>query len=72
MDGTEHHALVDLALQIHDGDVAKAAKACRRMAGWWEAFAESAEGPHQDRAAAWRAAAEHLAKVGTRRFQTLS
>jgi len=70
MDGTEHRALVDLALQIHDGDVAKAAKACRRMADWWEhwweAFAESAEGPHQDRAAAWRAAAEHLAKVGAR------
>jgi len=68
MDGTAR-TLAEVALRIHAGDAAAAAETCRRAADWWEGFAE---GPYQDRAAVWRAAAEHLAKVGARRFQTLS
>ena len=69
MEHREHRILADLALRIHAGDAAAAAETCRRAADWWEGFAE---GRHQGRAAAWRAAAEHLAKVGARRSQTLS
>lgn len=60
MDGTEHRehrTLAALALRIHAGDAAAAAETCRRAAAWWEGWAE---GPYQGRAAAWRAAAEHL------------
>jgi len=58
--GGKARTLADLALQLHAGDAAAAATTCRHAAAWWERFAE---GPYQHRAAAWRAAAEHLEQL---------
>ena len=69
MDVMEHRALVDLALQIHDGDAAAAAETCRRAADWWEGFAEDR---YQGRAAIWRAVAEHLEQLATSVAMTTS
>ena len=57
MEHREHRTLAAIALRIHAGDAAAAAQTCRHAAAWWERFAA---GPYQGRAAAWRAAAEHL------------
>src|SRR5690554_6581864 len=57
MEHREHRTLAAIALRIHAGDAAAAAETCRHAAAWWEQFAA---GPYQGRAAAWRAAAEHL------------
>jgi len=58
--GGKARTLADLALQLHAGDAAAAATTCRHAAAWWERFAE---GPYQHRAAAWRAAAQHLEQL---------
>src|SRR5690606_9006578 len=60
MGDREYRTLADLAFRLHAGDAAAAAETCRRAADWWEGFAE---GPYQHRAAAWRAAAEHLEQL---------